>query len=92
LSEGRRRARPAGDDRHSRLPAHEAWLLALIEAEPDLILIEIAERLLAEHGVKADAGMLSRFYTRRGISFKKKAFTPASSAGLMSPMPAPPGG
>jgi putative transposase len=37
-----------------------------------LILVEIAERLLAEHGVKADAGMLSRFYTRRGISFKKK--------------------
>lgn len=71
VSEGRREARPAGGDRRSRLPAHEAWLLALVEAEPDLILIEIAERLLAEHAVKADAGMLSRFYTRRGISFKK---------------------
>ena len=72
LSQGRRQARPAGGDRRSRLPSHEAWLLALIAAEPDLILIEIAQRLLAEHGVKADAGMLSRFYTRRGISFKKK--------------------
>lgn len=71
VSEGRRHARPAGGDRRLRLPAHEAWLLALVEAEPDLILIEIAERLLAEHAVKADAGMLSRFYTRRGISFKK---------------------
>jgi putative transposase len=70
--EGRRVPRSQGGDRRSRLPAHEAWLLTLIEAEPDLILIEIAERLLAEHGVKADAGMLSRFYTRRGISFKKK--------------------
>jgi putative transposase len=70
--EGRPAPRPQGGDRRSRLPAHEAWLLALIEAEPDLILVEIAERLLAEHGVKADAGMLSRFYTRRGISFKKK--------------------
>jgi hypothetical protein len=45
--------RPAGGDRRSRLPVHEAWLLALIEAEPDLILIlililiEIAARLLA---------------------------------------------
>lgn len=46
-------------------------MLGLIEAEPDLMLIEIATRLLAEHGVKADAGMLSRFYNRRGISFKK---------------------
>lgn len=70
--EGRHAPRRQGGDRRSRLPAHEAWLLTLIEAEPDLILIEIAERLLTEHGVKADAGMLSRFYTRRGISFKKK--------------------
>jgi putative transposase len=70
--EGRREAKVQGGDRRSRLPAHEAWLLALVEAEPDLILVEIVERLLAQHGVKADAGMLSRFYTRRGISFKKK--------------------
>jgi len=72
VRDGRRQARPAGGDRRSRLPTHESWLFALVEAEPDLILIEIAERLLAEHGVRADAGMLSRFYTRRGISFKKK--------------------
>lgn len=72
LREGRREALAQGGDRRSRLPAHEAWLLGLVEAEPDLILTEIAERLLVQHGVKADAGMLSRFYTRRGISFKKK--------------------
>jgi transposase len=71
-SEGRRQARPQGGDRRSRLPAHEAWLLALVAAEPDLTLVEIAERLLAAHAVKADAGMLSWFYTRRGVSFKKK--------------------
>lgn len=72
LREGRRDALAQGGDRRSRLPAHEAWLLGLVAAEPDLILIEIAERLRQTHGVKADAGMLSRFFTRRGISFKKK--------------------
>lgn len=70
--EGRRVPRDQGGDRRSRLPAHEAWLLALIAAEPDLTLCAVADRLLAEHGVKADAGMLSRFFTGRGISFKKK--------------------
>jgi len=72
VREGRRGPRAQGGDRRSRLPAHEAWLLALIEAEPDLTLLAIADRLLAQHGLKADAGMLSRFFTARGISFKKK--------------------
>jgi putative transposase len=46
--------------------------LALIEAEPDLTLAAVADRLLAEHGTRSDAGMLSRFFTGHGISFKKK--------------------
>ena len=72
LGQGRRGPRAQGGDRRSRLPAHEAWLLALIKVEPDLTLAAVADRLLAEHGVKADAGMLSRFFRARGISFKKK--------------------
>jgi putative transposase len=66
------------------LTGHRVWLLALIEAEPDLTLLAVAERLLGEHGIKADAGMLSRFFTGNGISFKKKAFTPRSNFALMS--------
>ncbi len=72
MRQGRRCALAQGGDRRSRLSAHRTWLLALIEAEPDLTLRVIAERLLAEHGVRADAGMLSRFFTGNGISFKKK--------------------
>lgn len=72
VRQGRRVPRAQGGDRRSRLPAHAAWLLALIEAESDLTLVAIAERLLSEHGVKADAGMLSRFFTGNGISFRKK--------------------
>jgi transposase len=72
IRQGRRVPCAQGGDRRSRLPAHAAWLLALIEAEADLTLAAVAARLLADHGVKADAGMLSRFFTGRGISFKKK--------------------
>lgn len=68
---GRRTPLPQGGDRRSQLPAHRDWLLALIKAENDLTLAQVAERLLAEHGVKADAGMLSRFFAAQGISFKK---------------------
>lgn len=70
--QGRRGPFAQGGDRRSKLPGHRTWLLALIEAEPDLTLAAIGARLQAEHGVKADAGMLSRFFGRCGISFKKK--------------------
>lgn len=69
---GRRGPLKQGGDRKSRLPAHRSWLLALIEAENDLTLVQVGERLCATHGIKADPGMLSRFFTREGISFKKK--------------------
>jgi putative transposase len=69
---GRRGPLAQGGDRRSRLPEHGAWLLALIEAESDLTLAAVSERLMAEHGVQADAGMLSRFFNDHGISFKKK--------------------
>ena len=72
VRQGRHVPRAQGGDRRSRLPVHTTWLLALIAAEPDLTLLAVAGRLLGEHGVKADAGMLSRFFTGRGISFKKK--------------------
>ena len=70
--QGRRGPLAQGGDRRSRLPPHRAWLLALIEAENDLTLAQVGERLLATHGVAADAGMLSRFFKAAGISFKKK--------------------
>jgi transposase len=72
LSEGRRHACPRGGDRRSRLTVHEAWLLALAAREPELSLADIAGRLLDSHSVTADAGMLSRFYNQRGISFRKR--------------------
>jgi transposase len=68
---GRTAPLPMGGDRRSVLKPHRAWLVALRLGENDLTLEAIAARLLAEHGVKADASMLSRFFKSEGISFKK---------------------
>ena len=68
---GRRKARPMGGDRRSVLKPLRDWLLRLIAKEPDLTLMALSKRLMEEHGVKADASMLCRFYLSEGISFKK---------------------
>ncbi len=65
-------ARPMGGDRRSVLKPLRQWLLQLIAREDDLTLMAISGRLMAEHGVKADPSMLSRFIRAEGISYKKK--------------------
>jgi transposase len=69
---GRIRARPMGGDRRSVLKPQAAWLVGLIKREKDLTLAAVAARLSAEHGIKADVPMLSRFFKAQGFSFKKK--------------------
>ncbi len=61
-----------GGHRPSKVKPHRDWLLAAIAAEPDVTLQALSDRLLAERCVRADTGMLSRFFTGEGISFKKK--------------------
>lgn len=69
---GERGAAGTGGHRPSKVKPERAWLLAAIAAEPDITLAALSARLLAERGVRADTGMLSRFFTGEGISFKKK--------------------
>ena len=70
---GERGSAGTGGHRPSKVKPERAWLLAEIAAQPDITLAALAARLLAERGVKADTGMLSRFFTGEGISFKKKS-------------------
>lgn len=72
-----------GGHRPSKTRPERAWLLALIDAEPDITLAALSIRLREERGVQADTGMLSRFFQSEGISFKK-ACCPASRTGLTS--------
>lgn len=53
--EGERSARKQGQPKRSKLDQHREFLLALIEAEPDITIAEMQERLRSEAGVTASA-------------------------------------
>lgn len=79
-TEARKQGQPSG----SKLDAHEAFILGLIEDAPDITLAEIGERLAAELGVRAAPSTVWLFLDRRGITFKKRRRTPPSSGAPMS--------
>ena len=81
---GEMAARKQGQPSRSKLDAHEAFILGLIEAAPDITLAEIGERLAAERGVRAAPSTVWLFLDRRGITFKKRRRTPPSSSVPMS--------
>jgi transposase len=72
--EGATSAKPRGGDRHSaRIEALGPVILAAIEAQRDITLVEIAALLEREHGERFAPSTIWRFLDRRGISFKKTA-------------------
>jgi putative transposase len=80
-AEGRTGPSAMGGDRRSVLTPVKDWLLALRRAENDLTLNELCARLLAEHAIKADKSMLSRFFAAEGVSFKKNRARQRTGAG-----------
>ena len=63
---------PTGGDRRSdRIEAHRAYLLGLIRRQPDITLLEIEERLVANFGERFSSSVLWRFFDRHKITFKK---------------------
>ena len=66
---------PRRRDGKSRSPLepHAAWLLELVDQEPDLTLAEIVERLLQDRGVRTSDSSVDRFFQRHGVSFKKNS-------------------
>ena len=80
---GSYRPRAQGGDRRSRrIEAHAEVVLALVDETPDMTLAEIATHLEDEHGLRVSQSTVWRFFHRRGITFKKKRRTPASSSAL----------
>ena len=73
-TEAKRQGRPRG----SKLDAHEAFLLALIDEADDITLAEMQDRLRAERGVLVGLGTLWRFFARRAVTWKKRRRTPPS--------------
>ena len=71
---------PSGGDRRSgRIEAHHDYLLGLVRRSPDLTLLEIKERLIANCGERFAVSVLWRFFDRHEITFKKKRRMPKSN-------------
>ena len=68
---------PTGGDRRSgRIEAHRDYLLDLIRRRPDMTLLEIQERLIANCGERFSSSVLWRFFDRHEITFKKRMARP----------------
>ena len=76
--EGERSARKQGQPKGSKLDPHRAFLLCLVEAEPDITIAEIQERLRVEAEVEASTGTIWTFLDRAGLTFKKRPPTQPS--------------
>jgi transposase len=72
-----------GQPEHSKLDAHEDFILGLVEEIKDIALAEIAERLVEERGVSACPATIWYFFDKRGITFKKRQRMRASSSAPM---------
>ncbi len=62
--------RPRGG---GKLAPYRAFLIACVEARPDITMPELAATLAAEHGVEAHPASLSRVLCKAGFTYKKIA-------------------
>ena len=69
-----------GDRRSGRVESQRDYLLGLIRRTPDITLLEIQERLIANCGERFSVSVLWRFFDRHGITFKKRPRMPRSSS------------
>jgi len=70
-AEGRETALPQGGDlRSHHIEAYRDMILAAVEAEVDITLVELAE-LLRQHGASFAPSTVWRFLDRHGLTFKK---------------------
>ena len=68
-----------GDRRSHRIEAHRDYLLGLIRRQPDVTLLEIQERLIANCGERFSSSVIWRFFDRHEITFKKRPRMPRNS-------------
>jgi transposase len=72
---GERTARRQGQPRHSKLDPQRDFLLGLVGQTPDMTIVEMQQRLVAERGIKASVGTIWTFLDRCGLTFKKSPRT-----------------
>lgn len=78
LRHGTPAAKPQGGDRRTaRIEDHAAFILEAIEQQPDPTLLELRV-MLAERDVSVSIATLRRFFSRHGITRKKRPATQRS--------------
>ena len=84
LRTGRTFPKPRGGDRRSkRIEAQHSFLMAAIEAKPDITLAELRQRLIDERGERFAVSTIHGFFRRHKISFKKRQRMPANKTAPM---------
>jgi len=64
--------KPQGGDRRSRrIEAYREVILAAVEQQVDITLVEITDMLRADHGASFSASTIWRFLDRHAMTFKK---------------------
>lgn len=63
--------RSRGGARHAKLADHRDEIIDWIEAQPSITLQQMAERLMAKHGVTASTSGLSDMLRKAGFTYKK---------------------
>ena len=80
---GETSARKRGQPPGSKLDAHEAFILNLVEEKPDIALHEIAEQLASEFRLSVCKATVWHFFDKCGITFKKRQRMRANSSATM---------
>ena len=62
-----------GDTRSHRIEAFRGAILAAVEAQKDITLVELAEMLRTKHGASFAASTVWRFLDRHAMTFKKNS-------------------
>ena len=76
---GRTAPKPRGGDRRSgRIEAQADLLMRAIEETPDITLMELREKLIAERGESFAISTLHAFYRRHEVTFKKRDLSRSS--------------
>ena len=76
--------RPLG---RGRLGAHHAFVIEVVEQDPDITMPELRDALLEAEGVRVHESSLSRLLRRLGFTYKKSRWLPMNVEDRMSPAP-----
>jgi transposase len=76
-------AKQGGDRKTKHIEAHADFILAEVEAAPDITLEELRTKLVEARGTRFGITTIWRFFARRKITYKKRPRMPPSSSGRM---------